>query len=151
MKNFRKYLPSKKITAYFIIPFLAIVTFFVIKEVKIPHKKTQAEIEQNVANILDEDLKKDTDGDGVMDWEERLYKTDINLKDTDGDGLEDGVEVAAGMDPTDPLNLEYEKRKELEEAQKKVQEIKHQQELNTSQKYAESILRRSLELYGTGL
>lgn len=38
---------------------------------------------------------KDTDGDGVVDWEERLWGTDPNKSDTDGDGTPDGVEVEA--------------------------------------------------------
>lgn len=42
---------------------------------------------------------KDTDGDGLKDWEELLWKTDPNKKDTDGDGANDGEEIALGRDP----------------------------------------------------
>jgi hypothetical protein len=41
----------------------------------------------------------DTDGDGLPDWKERIYGTDINNPDTDGDGTSDGDEVIAGRDP----------------------------------------------------
>jgi hypothetical protein len=45
-------------------------------------------------------LQKDTDGDGLLDWEEGLWKTDISNKDTDGDGTNDGDEVALGRNPS---------------------------------------------------
>lgn len=44
-------------------------------------------------------LEKDSDNDGLKDWEEALWKTDLHNKDTDGDGTPDGEEVAAGKDP----------------------------------------------------
>lgn len=52
----------------------------------------------------DEDLKnKDTDGDGLSDWEElNVYDTSPYLEDTDGDGIPDGKEVEMGSDPNCP-------------------------------------------------
>ena len=44
----------------------------------------------------------DTDGDGLMDVEERQIGTDPMLADTDGDGLEDADERMRGTDPLDP-------------------------------------------------
>lgn len=44
----------------------------------------------------------DTDGDGLLDWEEGLRKTDPNNPDTDGDGTNDGDEVLLRRDPTIP-------------------------------------------------
>lgn len=38
-------------------------------------------------------VKKDTDLDGIPDWEERLYGTDINKKDTNDDGVPDSQEI----------------------------------------------------------
>lgn len=49
--------------------------------------------------ITEEALNKDTDGDGLKDWEEVLWKTDPNNPDTDGDGTPDGEEVREGRDP----------------------------------------------------
>lgn len=43
---------------------------------------------------------KDSDGDGLKDWEEDLYKTDIYNPDTDGDGFLDGEEINSGHNPT---------------------------------------------------
>ncbi len=43
---------------------------------------------------------RDTDGDGLPDWEERLYGSDPLKKDTDGDGTLDGAEVHQGRDPS---------------------------------------------------
>ncbi len=41
----------------------------------------------------------DSDKDGLRDWEERLWGTDIHSTDSDGDGTGDGEEVALGRDP----------------------------------------------------
>lgn len=41
----------------------------------------------------------DSDGDGLSDALEALYKTDPQNPDTDGDGYKDGNEVANGYDP----------------------------------------------------
>lgn len=42
---------------------------------------------------------KDTDGDGLKDWEEVLWGTDLNKGDTDGDGTKDNDEILAKRDP----------------------------------------------------
>lgn len=42
---------------------------------------------------------KDTDGDGLKDWEEDLYNTDIYNPDTDNDGFLDGEEINSGHNP----------------------------------------------------
>lgn len=41
----------------------------------------------------------DTDGDGLLDWEEALWGTDPKNKDTDRDGTSDGTEVSMHRDP----------------------------------------------------
>ncbi len=41
----------------------------------------------------------DSDGDGLRDWEEELWRTNPELADTDGDGTADGVEVKKGRNP----------------------------------------------------
>lgn len=46
-----------------------------------------------------ESQNKDTDNDGLKDWEEELYKTDPNNPDTDGDGYPDGEEINSGHNP----------------------------------------------------
>ena len=46
-----------------------------------------------------EENLKDSDNDGLKDWEEELYKTDLHNPDTDGDGYLDGEEVNSGHNP----------------------------------------------------
>ena len=50
--------------------------------------------------VLRQAAEVDTDGDGLPDWEEKLWKTDITKKDTDGDGTTDAAEIDAGRNPT---------------------------------------------------
>lgn len=52
----------------------------------------------------EEELRnKDTDGDGLSDWEElNVHDTSPYLEDTDGDGIMDGEEVERGSDPNCP-------------------------------------------------
>lgn len=44
--------------------------------------------------IVGDLVNRDTDGDGLLDWEESLWDTDPNNKDTNGDGVSDSVEIA---------------------------------------------------------
>ncbi|NBD74245.1 hypothetical protein GVX82_04380, partial [Patescibacteria group bacterium] len=53
--------------------------------------------------ILDEQFaERDTDGDGLQDWEEGIWKTDRRNPDTDGDGTPDNEEILADRDPLVP-------------------------------------------------
>ncbi|MBI2045986.1 MAG: hypothetical protein HYT28_01010 [Parcubacteria group bacterium] len=46
--------------------------------------------------------QKDSDTDGLFDWEEMLWKTDPNNPDTDGDGTNDGDEIKLKRNPLKP-------------------------------------------------
>ncbi|OGG47755.1 hypothetical protein A3D66_02590 [Candidatus Kaiserbacteria bacterium RIFCSPHIGHO2_02_FULL_50_9] len=48
---------------------------------------------------IGQDTLKDTDADGLPDWEETLWSTNPQAGDTDGDGTDDGAEVREGRDP----------------------------------------------------
>ncbi len=60
-------------------------------------KKTMASCQPNP-----DDKNKDSDNDGLMDWQEITWQTDACKPDTDGDGYLDGEEVASGYNPTIP-------------------------------------------------
>lgn len=49
--------------------------------------------------ITIEDQNRDSDNDGLKDWEENLYKTDSLNPDTDVDGYLDGEEINSGHNP----------------------------------------------------
>ena len=55
-----------------------------------------------VKYVFSFDSAKDSDQDGLSDWQEVAYGTDPYNPDSDGDGLSDGWEVAHGTDPLDP-------------------------------------------------
>jgi len=78
-------------------------------------KTGTASISQQLAQILEQnkepvagcqpdsnDKNKDSDSDGLMDWQEITWQTDSCRADTDGDGYVDGEEVASGYSPTQP-------------------------------------------------
>jgi len=55
--------------------------------------KIQAEAIKNI-------VEKDSDSDGLKDWEEALWESDPRKSDTDGDGTPDGEEVALERNPS---------------------------------------------------
>jgi len=54
-----------------------------------------------IGDVLDTDPI-DSDGDGLPDQFESIYRTDKNNPDTDGDGIPDMLEIEEGTDPTIP-------------------------------------------------
>jgi hypothetical protein len=99
------YLPSKKkVTTWFFLALIAcaagISLWVMLKEqVKdLAPAKSNIVINPNLA-IINQVANQDTDGDGLKDWEEVLWKTDPHNPDTDGDGTSDGDEVKVGRDP----------------------------------------------------
>ena len=61
------------------------------------------------------EIKNDSDGDGLSDALEDIYKTDKNNPDTDGDGYLDGNEVENGYDPLVPGSAKLDYGKMFEE------------------------------------
>lgn len=97
------YLPSRKL----VIIFLAILVisgggFLVFNNNGAKKKVFNSYEKGGIASKTLQDGQKDSDKDGLKDWEEALWKTDPNNPDTDGDGTTDGEEVKEGRDPTKP-------------------------------------------------
>ena len=66
--------------------------------------KTPAELE---AQRFEEMKTKDTDADGLNDYEEsKVYLTSPYLADSDSDGVDDKTELAKGDDPNCPVGKE---------------------------------------------
>lgn len=100
MKIDKKYLPSKN----FSVVILVTIIFFTIisaslykKENSYTYKNSFVSEESFVSKWTK--TKIDSDLDGLEDWEEILYGTDINNKDTDSDGTDDNKEIEEGRDP----------------------------------------------------
>ncbi|MCK6462724.1 MAG: thrombospondin type 3 repeat-containing protein [Candidatus Pacebacteria bacterium] len=100
------YLPGKKII--FLIIFILLIFagwFYYAKyekgDLEYLAKKEEAQKILTVATTTENGAmyESDTDGDGLKDWEETLWKTDPNKKDTDGDGAEDNEEIAQNRNP----------------------------------------------------
>ncbi len=76
--------------------------------------RTEAD-EKLINNRVDTDLSKDSDQDGVTDFDEiNLYETDPLVADSDNDGFNDGIEILSGYDPRNASTeavVEYESPK----------------------------------------
>lgn len=97
-ERIKKFLPSKKIGMLLICCILVVALaglskggkVFVQKVFNSENKSRNLEISLTYGDLIE----RDTDGDGVKDWEESLWGTDKNNPDTDGDGEGDEEEIA---------------------------------------------------------
>jgi hypothetical protein len=78
-----------------------------------PHKGGGAKIDEN-----------DYDNDGLSDWHEMWFGSDIGKSDSDGDGFNDYQEVLNGYDPTDASKIKkYTKKIEIDKAKQELRYI----------------------------
>ena len=96
------YLPNKKILFLFIFILLIFAGWFYFSDYKNKQIQYIAEQEKSplfVAMDQTSQLDKDTDADGLKDWEELLWKTDSSKADTDSDGTNDNEEITLNRNP----------------------------------------------------
>ncbi len=92
---------ARVILAIFVVIFLGLLAFlFLAKKPKNQIDRDTAMRASRQAQI--DALNRDSDGDGLKDWEEAIFRTDPHNPDTDGDGTPDGEEVRLGRDPLKP-------------------------------------------------
>ncbi|MEX0934747.1 MAG: hypothetical protein WDZ70_00270 [Candidatus Paceibacterota bacterium] len=85
-------LPSKKIWAFAALLGVLVILFAI-------GGSEQSEEEKAVSVVAQALEGADSDEDGLLDWEERLWGTDVYNPDTDGDGTSDGDEVHSNRHP----------------------------------------------------
>ncbi len=80
------------------------------------YRESIEEVDKIIAERAGRDVLKDTDKDGITDYDEiTIFKTDPLVADTDGDGFPDGAEIESGYNPTDPrreVAIRYESPRE---------------------------------------
>lgn len=100
MKEKMPYFPANRVairTVFVLLAFIAAgVVFYAFGQEK------EHETATGVAENQKEFAKKDSDNDGVEDWEETIRGSDPYNPDTDGDGATDGAEIAENRDPLKP-------------------------------------------------
>ena len=100
-----RFLPSKKLLVFLGITLVVLgcfVLFSKFKDRKVSYflnTENQKEITKMVNEISQQTLRNDSDGDGLKDWEEILWKTDPQNSDTDGDGTDDNTEILTKRNP----------------------------------------------------
>ena len=96
------YLPSKNFIALVSVALVILFTGWFVSLVwnSAPEKsKSVSQVVSNSFLAAYQDANRDTDNDGLKDWEEILWKADPNKTDTDSDGTPDGEEIKLGRDP----------------------------------------------------
>lgn len=84
------------VTGLFFIGALA----YLIAQVFIPYvSQEEQDTNTRTSDADKQDIYQDSDGDGLPDWEERLYGTNAQRADSDGDGISDAEEIRQGGDP----------------------------------------------------
>ncbi|NOY35390.1 MAG: hypothetical protein GXP44_00460 [bacterium] len=97
------YLPSRKFAIVVLVFLLATGGLFLFFGGEAMKRKTpDASPQKRFIAGMFQGGRKDSDNDGLKDWEEVLWKTDPQNPDTDGDGTKDGEEVKLGRNPLIP-------------------------------------------------
>lgn len=97
------YLPNKKILIFIALILIIFAGWFYYSKQK--NKQSEYLAGQQDSGPLtviaggENQLDSDTDGDGLKDWEESLWRTDPKNPDTDDDGATDGEETTQNRDP----------------------------------------------------
>jgi len=96
--------PSSRVSIVILITAIMVTGVIVFSGIK-TQKNNQtgsinSELGPNISiNLAEQNTQKDTDSDGLLDWEEYLWNTDINNPDTDGDETSDAEEVRLNRNP----------------------------------------------------
>jgi len=99
---------QRKASAAFLVIFGVVIIFLgvrsIVRTVKAPFDLPIFEEGPTAEEIFNRELaKKDTDSDGLSDYDElNLYRTSPYLEDSDSDGETDKEEIAKGGDPNCP-------------------------------------------------
>ncbi len=97
------YLPSKQFIKTVITALLVILgawfVFYGANKFIVSNKKAPPTPQEIASTKAYQDVNRDSDNDGLKDWEEAIWGTDPHNPDTDGDGTTDGDEVKLHRDP----------------------------------------------------
>jgi len=112
-----KYFSKKKVVLVILLAFILIGGGFVLLNPKtgigtLTFERNTGDDAGKALRII---VAKDTDGDGLKDWEEALWKTNPNNPDSDEDGTTDGEEVRADRDPTKPAPRDEREKQRIEQ------------------------------------
>jgi len=94
-----KYLPSKKFILIFLSLSVVIAGAFILFGNEPKKGNLSFERTGEASRLVKSAAVKDSDNDGLKDWEESLWGTDPENPDTDGDGTNDGEEPSLGRNP----------------------------------------------------
>ncbi|MFC1625298.1 thrombospondin type 3 repeat-containing protein [Patescibacteria group bacterium] len=99
MRGFLAYLKNKKVIVTVLSILLITGVYFVFIKEKKPTTIYEKQIAKLIPHLVSLSGTTDSDGDGLMDWEEVLWKTDPLNSDSDSDGYSDKEETTKGYNP----------------------------------------------------
>ena len=111
----KEYLPSKSIVLVVIVLIIGGISYWAIPRIQEKYQENRALFSITgkppepilATTVPPTNLDKDTDGDGVPDWQENLFGFDPTQQDTDNDGIRDALPVtASGTSLDDIISLD---------------------------------------------
>ncbi|PID83266.1 hypothetical protein CSB11_01880 [Candidatus Campbellbacteria bacterium] len=125
MKKIFNFFKKNFTTILYILIFLTLIFLIYKNFTKVKQYQKLEKIKTDYRNTkkLEKKESDDTDNDGLLDWQEIIYKTDIDNPDSDGDGINDGDEVRDG---TNPLSFKNIKNEEIVVVKESVENIEKQ-------------------------
>lgn len=98
------YLPSKKVVVLASAILTGFIVFGLVTNYQTINQFFTSSDTKKIASqeSIESQKRIDEDNDGLSNWQEKLWGTDVNNPDTDGDGTTDGKEVEQNRDPTVP-------------------------------------------------
>lgn len=93
------FLLSKKVIVSTIIAFVIVAGGLWVSSKNAEKEESLQIASVTIPETTTEEGSKDSDNDGLKDWEEFIWGTDLNNPDTDGDGTSDGEEITLNRNP----------------------------------------------------
>lgn len=145
-------MPPKNFTKIIITTCLFIFLLFGIIFIYKSKKNTPGEeivLNKELAtNLITDNLSLDSDGDGLRDWEEFLWKTDPDNQDSNSDGIFDGAEIERSREIVFQEQVNFQKTKKPQSYPSTTETIKTKKPIISINQQKSQDSENELKIYG---